>query len=168
MNGPCSIRSALPSDAERIFQLIEETKAFFRENDINMWQWGYPYLSDIEEDIRSGNAYVCVSDEMIVGYIFITYGEEEFHRTLKGKWEDDGPAVFHRSVVDASFKHSGIGTMMVSFVEGLAKKRGCRSMRTETDETNTPMRNLMAKLGYSERGTLLFDGRDKIGFEKIL
>ena len=161
------VRKAEPSDADRIFQLIEEAKSFFRMNRINMWQWGYPRLSDITDDISSGNAYV-FDDGKVEGYVFVTFGEEEFHSTLQGEWTDDDPAVFHRLVVDADAKKKGIGTLLIRCAEDAAGKQGCRSIRTETDETNIPMRRLLGKMGYSERGTLIFDGRDKLGYEKLL
>lgn len=167
-DGPINIRGATASDAVRIFELIEEAKEFFRINDINMWQWGYPHFYDIADDVASGNSYVFEQDGKVEGYVFITFGEEEFHSTLKGEWMDGHPAVFHRLVVDAKTKRSGIGTSLIAFVEDVAKSEGCTSIRTETDETNVPMRGLLSKMGYSERGALVFDGRDKLGFEKLL
>ena len=163
-----SIRGATMSDADTVFGLIEDAKAFFKERNIDMWQRGYPQFSDIIEDITSGDAYVCTDGDRIVGFIFINYGEEDFHSTLKGEWVGDNPAVFHRLVVDAEYKLSGIGTMMISFVEDLAREHGCTSMRTETDVTNTPMTSLMKKLGYITRGPLIFTGFEKLGFEKLL
>ena len=163
-----SLRGATMSDADTVFGLIEKAKAFFKERNIDMWQRGYPQFSDIIEDIVSGNAYVCTDGDRIVGYNFVTFGEEDFHSTLKGKWEDDNPAVFHRLVVDADYKKSGIGTMLISFVEDLAREKGCKSMRTETDVTNVPMTSLMKKLGYIERGPLIFKEFEKLGFEKML
>ena len=167
-DGPVDIRGVTASDAARVFELIEEAKEFFRTNDIDMWQWGYPHFYDIADDVSSGNAYVLEEDGTVMGYIFITFGEEEFHNTLKGEWADDRPAVFHRLVVDATAKRSGVGTSLIAFAEDVAKSEGCTSIRTETDETNIPMRRLLSKMGYSERGVLIFDGRDKLGFEKLL
>lgn len=163
-----SIRGATMSDADTVFGLIEEAKAFFKAHDIDMWQRGYPWFPDIIEDITSGGAFVCTDGDRIAGYIFVTFSEEDFHSTLKGKWEDTNPAVFHRLVVDADYKKSGIGTMLISFAEELARENGCTSMRTETDVTNVPMTSLMKKLGYIERGPLIFKEFEKLGFEKHL
>ena len=163
-----SLRGATMSDADTVFGLIEDAKTFFKEMNIDMWQRGYPQFSDIIEDITSGNAYVCTDGDRIVGYNFITFCEEDFHSTLKGEWTDDNPAVFHRLVVDMDYKNAGIGTMLISFVEDLAREHGCTSMRTETDVTNTPMTSLMKKLGYVIRGPLIFTGFEKLGFEKML
>ena len=117
-----SIRGATMSDADTVFGLIEEARAFFKAHDIDMWQRGYPWFPDIIEDITSGNAFVCTDGDRIAGYIFVTFSEEDFHSTLKGKWEDSNPAVFHRLVVDADYKKSGIGTMLISFAEELARE----------------------------------------------
>lgn len=166
--GRFSIRGATMSDADTVFGLIEEAKAFFKAHDIDMWQRGYPWFPDIIEDITTGNAYVCTDGDRIVGYIFVTFCEEDFHSTLKGRWEDGNPAVFHRLVVDANYKKSGIGMMLISFTEELARENGCTSMRTETDVTNVPMTSLMKRLHYVERGPLIFKEFEKLGFEKIL
>ena len=161
------IRGATMSDAVRVFDLIDDAKTFFKANGIDMWQRGYPQFVDIADDISSGNAYVCTDGELVVGYIFVTFEEEDFHSTLEGKWEDDDPAVFHRIIVDPDYRHCGIGKELISFAEDLAKDKGCTSMRTETDVTNTPMTSLMAELGYSERGPLIFRDFQKLAFEKV-
>lgn len=162
------MRKATFDDLEASYGLMEQAKSYFKENGIDMWQHAYPSRDDIASDIASGEAYVCVIGDEVAGYIFVHVGPEPFHDTLRGTWTDDRPAVFHRSVVDSGLRHMGIGRTMVSFAEDLAASEGCRSMRTETGEANAPMRAMMARLRYSERGLLTFDGSDKIGFEKIL
>ena len=163
-----SLRGATMSDADTVFRMIEEAKAFFKERNIDMWQRGYPQFSDIIEDITSQNAYVCTDGDKVAGYIFVTFCEEDFHSTLDGRWEDDNPAVFHRIVVDQEYKHCGLGTTMIFFVEEIAKEKGYTSMRTETDVTNVPMTTLLAKLGYKMKGPLIFKDFEKLGFEKLL
>ena len=160
------IRPAEADDAERVFSLIEEAKASFRERGIDMWQRGYPQLTDIIGDISSRNAYVCTCGNKVIGYIFVTFGEEDFHSTLEGRWDNDNPAVFHRLIVDKGYRNEGIGTMLITFAEDLAKKNGCNGMRTETDITNTPMTSLLSDLGYDRKGNLLFNGFEKLGYEK--
>lgn len=161
------IRGATMSDAERIFGLIEDAKAYFKTHDIDMWQRNYPKFSDISDDVMAGDGYVCTDGDLVVGYVFITFGEEEFHITLEGDWSDDNPAVFHRIIVDPDYRHCGIGSMLISFVEEIAKEKGCTSMRTVTDVTNTVMISLITELGYREKGYLTFNDFQKLAFEKV-
>ena len=168
MNGQLSMRWAGPSDASRASELILQAKTYFRSHGIDMWQNGYPSESDIDADIAEGGAYVCMYQGTVVGYVYIHYGEEDCHRTMRGRWEDRNPAVFHRSVVDEFFKGIGIGKFMIGFAEDAARAAGCTSMRTETGEQNVVMRGLMHRLGYREAGIMTFDDSDKVAFEKML
>lgn len=38
--------------------LINQAKEYFKDNNINQWQKGYPDISTILDDIISGNSYV--------------------------------------------------------------------------------------------------------------
>ncbi|MCQ2071072.1 MAG: GNAT family N-acetyltransferase [archaeon] len=153
---------------DAVVGILETTVKEFTERKIDMWQKGYPNRTSIENDLKTGNAYVYISDGEVLGYFYINYGKEEFQSTLRGSWGDDNPTVIHRLMVATSARGKGIGNEMISFWENDAKEKGYTSLRTETDETNLPMRGLMKHCGLIELGFLTFDNSDKLAFEKLL
>ena len=60
--------------------------------------------------------------------------------------------VLHTLVVDPAHRQRGYGRAFVAFYEREAKRRGCRDLRIDTNETNLPARRLYASLGYREVG----------------
>lgn len=162
------IRSATMEDVDFIDGILQTVICEFGKKNINMWQKGYPNRDNIVSDIGSGDAYVAVIDGKPAGYMFIHYGTEEFQSTLRGTWNDNNCTVMHRLLTDPSFRNRGLGTAMMKFWEDLSKERGYTSLRTETDDTNGPMRALMKHCGFSEMGELTFDNSDKLAFEKLL
>ncbi|MCQ2079677.1 MAG: GNAT family N-acetyltransferase [archaeon] len=163
-----TVRKATTDDVDFVDGLLQNVVREFTEKHINMWQKGYPNRSNIVSDIASDSAYVAEVDGVRAGYMFVFYGTEEFQSTLRGTWRDDNCSVMHRLLTDPAFRHRGLGTTMMGFWENLAREHGCTSLRTETDETNTPMRALMRHCGFIEPGYIIFDGSEKIAFEKVL
>ena len=51
-------RASEIKDLSRVMDLINQAKEYFKDNNINQWQKGYPDISTILDDIISGNSYV--------------------------------------------------------------------------------------------------------------
>jgi ribosomal protein S18 acetylase RimI-like enzyme len=90
----------------------------------------------IHDSVSTGIAHVAVVDRKIAGYAVLEH------------------SFFSRGFIAMLFVHpdhrrSGIGTALVSHVEGL-----CESDRifTSTNESNLPMQSLLQKLGYKRSG----------------
>lgn len=52
------VRASEIKDLSRVMDLINQAKEYFKDNDINQWQKGYPDISTILDDIISDNSYV--------------------------------------------------------------------------------------------------------------
>lgn len=52
------VRASEIKDLSRVMDLINQAKEYFKDNDINQWQKGYPDINTILDDILSGNSYV--------------------------------------------------------------------------------------------------------------
>lgn len=163
-----SFRKATMADVDAVTELLVQTQDDFRARNINMWQKGYPTRDNIVADVNQNEAYIAEVDGAFGGYMYIQYGPEEFQSTLRGTWRDDNCTVMHRLLTAPTFRRIGLGTAMMKFWEQKTVESGRTSMRTETDETNLPMRALMKHCGFIEPGLLTFDNSDKVAFEKLI
>lgn len=54
------IRKSKKSDVLQIVEIINQAKAYLKENDIPQWQNGYPDACDVLDDIQKGWCVLCV------------------------------------------------------------------------------------------------------------
>ena len=54
------IRKSHLDDVQRIMTLIHQAQNYFKQQNIDQWQDGYPQSLDIIEDIQKNNSYVIV------------------------------------------------------------------------------------------------------------
>lgn len=157
------IRKSTMKDLPAIMKMYEEARQFMRENG-NPDQWGHtnPKEEWIIMDIEDGDSYVCVEEEKIVGTFFYKMGEDStYNRIYDGSWMEDSPyGVVHRITTDRRAR----GT--ASFCLKWAVEKSGGHLRIDTHEDNLPMKNLLEKLGFSRRGTVIVeDGTKRIAFE---
>ena len=83
------------------------------------------------ERVREGETYFAEFDGRVVGTITLTirqYPED-------GTWQNRSEvATFHQFAVDPDFQGSGIGTMLLKFVEDRSKQLGARELSLDTSE----------------------------------
>ena len=48
------LRKTKTTDIPRVMEIINQAKQYFKENDIDQWQDGYPNNMTIQEDIKNG------------------------------------------------------------------------------------------------------------------
>ena len=115
---------------ERIYDAIltEEEEGRGHTN----WQRGvYPTRMDAQEALDAGTLYVAV--------------------------EGDEVMVIHTLVVCPHQSGKGIGRAFVAYAEELSRSQGCKVMRLDTYEGNTPAAALYRKLGYRDAGMTKFN-----------
>lgn len=150
------IRHSTFSDVEAMMEIFAIARSFMTSQG-NPSQWGprnWPPRELIEEDIAQGKSYVVVDDGRVVGTFFMDYGDAPeptyFHIEGQG-WNKDEPyAVIHR--IASNQKTKGVGEAAIAYAFSFVK-----NVRIDTHEDNVPMRNLLAKLGFSYRGIIYVD-----------
>lgn len=161
------IRKATIDDLERLMEIFEYARNFMK-NTGNPKQWSmsnWPPRKLIQEDIVSGNSYVCVYNEKIVGTFYFKTGNrvEPTYATIEsGEWiGDDNYGVVHRLAGDGSVK--GIGSFCLNWA--LAQ---CGHLRVDTHEDNKVMQNLLYKLGFAYCGNIHVtqDSDIRLAYEK--
>ncbi len=93
----------------------------------------------IRREVTSGNCFVAVADEVVIGYGVLNY-----------------TFFYHGSIdmlyVHSDFRRSGAGAALLRHMETLCKTP---KLFTSTNLSNLPMRALLAKLGYVLSGMIL-------------
>ncbi len=157
------------SDKDRIMELIQQAKCHLKRLGVNQWQDGYPDLNIIIEDIESGDGYVMTDGDTIIGYVCVSFEQEECYANIKGKWKSEQPyAVIHRMVVDDKYKGKGLATEFFSFSEKLCISKKIHSIKVDTDKDNLAMQHILSKNGYEYCGIVWFQNSDKTAFEKLI
>lgn len=66
------LRPTKIEDISRVIDIINQAKTYFKNNDIDQWQDGYPNEETIEKDIENNEAYVLEEDGVILGTCMVT------------------------------------------------------------------------------------------------
>lgn len=160
-----NIRPARESELPRLMELFNTARAYMRKNG-NTVQWvnGYPSEDLIRQDIAQDRAFVVEEDgvvEAVFCYLAGRHVEPTYAVVYGGAWPDDAPyGVIHR--LASSGKLRGV---MGLCADGALSR--CPVLRVDTHESNATMRTAMARLGFTECGTIILgDETPRIAFQK--
>ncbi len=123
------------------------------------WETGvYPTEETALRAIEKGELFVYGKEEVSAAAI-INQEQVDVYRKCAWNYEasDEEVLVLHTLVVDPDREGQGIGKAFVAFYEILAKERGCRVLRLDTNAKNERARRLYSSLGYREAGILPCD-----------
>lgn len=165
-------RKSEKKDVKNIMEIINEAKEYFRENEIDQWQNGYPNEESIFEDIAEGENYVlCDEKGDILASCAISFREEKNYLVIeRGEWKSKNPyAVVHRVAVRNSLKGKGLSGILMKEAEKMCSEKNIKSIRIDTHEDNKSMQKLILKCGFEYCGIIyVADGTERFAYEKIL
>lgn len=162
------IRHTAEADLARVMDIYARARAFMAAHG-NPHQWGptnWPPEALIRSDIERGKGYVCVHEGCVVGAFFFDMGrdiEPTYRHIEDGTWLDDSPyGVVHRIAADGSVK--GVGAFCIDWAF-----QQCGHLRIDTHGDNIIMQKLLAKLGFTRRGTIYVEEDDfpRLAYEKV-
>jgi GNAT superfamily N-acetyltransferase len=162
-------RNACSEDVECIVEIILGAQRRLAASGIDQWQNGYPNRPRVEEDIARGYGRVLLVDGEVVAYGALTYdGERAYEGLQGGSWLSHGGdyLTVHRLCVVDSAVGCGLGRRFMLEAEGEARLR-VASVRVDTHPDNRVMRGLIASLGYTYCGTVVYESL-RLAYEKIL
>ena len=169
------IRSAMFSDLASICDLFAVSRQTMKEQGIDQWQDGYPFVSDIEEDIKRDQAYVLVKSSEVVGYFAYTSEKEDvYEKITEGAFREEGYrySSVHRVAVSPELRGHGLGTRVFEYAIKLAHIDHALSLRCDTHEDNKPMRSLLRKCGFQYCGVVYYERNERkdkrIAFDLLL
>ena len=155
--------------------MIHHARMILGYHRVDQWQGAYPAASDFEAGIAAGECYVMTYGGTVAGAFCLSQAPEPCYDALTdGRWRFDGPyAVLHRSMVELTFRGSGMSDKLIEAAEELTRSFGLGCIRADTHRKNKPMRALLLRHGFAFRGNVLIDtepGHDprRQAFEKLL
>lgn len=163
-------RKSAIKDIDEIMKIINEAKLYFKENNINQWQDGYPDKDVILNDVKNEESFVVINDNKVIGTVVISFkGEKTYNKIYEGTWlSNNDYAVIHRIAISNEFKGFGIGTMIIEEAQKLAFEKNIRSIKIDTQKDNTSMQKLLIKNNFKYCGLIyLEDESERIAFEKL-
>ena len=164
-----TLELAQEADVHRCGEILDEGRAFQRAQGFIQWTEGYPNTDTVREDIRNRKGYVIRSDGAIAAYLCIDFDGEAAYREIQGAWQTEEPyAVVHRMAFGGEFRGRGLTETAFRLIGALCLERGVRSLRVDTGLSNRRMQHILEKNGFSHRGTIYFQGGERMAYDKSL
>lgn len=154
-----------------VMKIINQAKSYFKNNNINQWQDGYPNEESIKEDIIQNKSYVLIDNGKVIGTMFFAIENDPSYSYIEnGQWLTDNKyAVIHRIAVDEIIKGRNIAFELVNYVIDQCKLNTINSIRIDTHKDNLSMQRFLNKHDFKACGTIyLASGDPRIAFEKLL
>lgn len=160
------LRKTKLDDIDKVMEIINQAKQYFKNNNIDQWQEGYPNEESIKEDIMNEEAYVLEDNGKILGTCMVTIQGEPTYHTIDGKWlfNEDYVCV-HRIAVDEQYKGAGLASIILD--QAIAMYPNFHSVRMDTHEDNLSMQRFLTKYGFVFCGIItLQNGAPRRAYEK--
>lgn len=164
-------RKGVASDLERIMELVVDAQNWFRGQNIDQWQDGYPTREIISSDVVGGVNYIVELNGVASATAVISFAGEPTYSEIKGRgWlNENSYAVVHRIAVADECRRKGIAKEILHFTEELCAEQGIRDVRIDTHRDNRAMRSLLKKMGYTHCGRItLTSGAFREAYHKEL
>lgn len=164
-------RKSTKEDIKYIMKIISDAQAYFKKNNIDQWQNGYPNEESILSDILTEESYVLVDNDEIIGTAYLSFnGESDYDVIYDGEWLSDEPyGVVHRIAVKNDLKGRGIAGEIFKKIEDICIQRNIYDIKIDTHRDNKSMQRFLEKQGFTRCGVVyLKDKSERIGFEKKL
>ena len=149
-------RKGTTGDLGRIMELVADAQSWFRKQNIDQWQDGYPTSEIMLNDILAGENYIVELNGVVVATFVLSFAGEPTYSKIKGKgWINDNRyAVVHRIAVADECRRKGIAKEILHFTEEVSTGQGVCDIRIDTHRDNVAMRSLLKKLGYTHCGVI--------------
>lgn len=159
-------RATQESDIPIILQIVRQAQEYFKNNDINQWQNGYPNQEIFMHDLKMKNSYVFLQNNEIIATAMISFDGESTYDQIDGEWLNDNLyAVIHRVVVKNQYKGQNIAGEIFNVAKSLCQGRKIANIRVDTHRKNIPMQRVLEKWGFHYCGTIfLKDGAERIAY----
>lgn len=165
-----NFRRSNKNDINKIMEMIEEAKEYFKSNNIDQWQDGYPNYQVILDDINKGYSFVFIENDNIVASVAVSFeGENTYDKIYEGQWLSiQSYCVIHRLVVDSRLKGNGISSKIIKKIEEICLENNIHSIKIDTHRENLSMQKLLKKNNFSYCGIIYLEGKaPRVAFEKL-
>ena len=164
-----TLELAREADVPRCGEILDEGRAFQRAQGFVQWTEDYPSREILERDLRSRKGYALLADGELAGYLCLDFDGEPAYGAMDGAWGTEEPyGVVHRMAFAAEFQGKGLSDAAFRLIEEACRSRGVRSLRMDTDPSNSRMQHILEKNGMVRRGVISYQGDGKLAYDKAL
>lgn len=163
------LRKAEITEAEVIWNILQQAIERRRKDGSHQWQDGYPNLEVVKTDIHHQKGYVLEVDGIIAVYAALVFNDEPAYLEIEGDWLTNGEfLVIHRVAVSEDFLGKGLAVLLFKELEKFSVENHVFSIKVDTNFDNQAMLHILEKLGYQYCGEVYFRGSARKAFEKTL
>ena len=161
------IRKSHLDDVQRIMTLIHQAQNYFKQQNIDQWQDGYPNEDSIINDINQNEAYVLEDNGKILATTMISSNIEPTYNYIEGNWlQNDKYMVIHRIAIHNDQKGKGLAKIIID--EALKLHPDIHSIRIDTHDDNLSMQRFLIKYGFTYCGTIYLENKStRRAYEKV-
>lgn len=127
----------------------------------NQWADTYPSLEQLQDDINSGDSYVCLEADRVVATFVLRGGDDPTYDVIyQGSWKNDNPyATIHR--IASSGEVKGIFTHAMKFA-----LLHYSTIRIDTHRDNKVMQKTILKAGFIYCGIIhCWNGDERLAYQ---
>lgn len=144
------ITKAYIDDIDDIIDIANQAKAYFKSQNIDQWQDGYPNKDVFLNDLNNNSLYVVKEDEKIIAMFALYEYESNYDVIYDGKWNSNANyAVVHRIATCDKQKGKGVAKFIFDFV-----KNKYPYIRVDTHKDNVSMQRCLSKNGFKYCGII--------------
>lgn len=156
------VRKTRLDDVDSVCRIVEEAKRYFKEENIDQWQEGYPNKETILNDIQDSTSYVLVYGDKVIGTMRFVIDNDPDYAYIEGKWKSNQEyGVIHRLAISNHSKGNSYAKIFIDYAIQLCKEKGVHSLRIDTHMMNKSMRRFLNKNNFKECGYVYIRKKDK-------
>lgn len=158
------IRQANADDAMKIANLfVAATERMIFEG-IHQWNFTYPLLTHVQEDIKNGSAFVCLVDEKIAGTITLDSNQDKQYKEIHWHHHSQNVLVIHRLAVHPHFQGMGIAKNLCIFADRYGREKGFNCIRLDAYSLNPASNKLYKSTGFKKANGYCYFHKNVIPF----
>lgn len=150
------LRRATQADLPAIAAIINDAKAYLKEQKINQWQDGYPDTAILKQDIEDGITFVLIHNNTVAGTAALHQGIDiNYLKIEDGQWEDgtdDHYAAIHRIAVSRDFRGQHLSEPLMNSLITISGLLGFKDIRIDTHPDNKGMQHVINSCGFNYCG----------------
>lgn len=150
------IKKAKMEQIDTLMKIIKLAVADMHEQGVYQWDHTYPSKEIISEDVRKGNLYTYVDENIIKGFVVLDEYQDKEYEKVQWKYTQGKQLIVHRLCVSPKYKGKGIATRLIEYADIYGRDNNYSSIRLDTFIGNERARRLYEKEGYNMVGELNF------------
>jgi ribosomal protein S18 acetylase RimI-like enzyme len=147
------VRPGKIEDVVAVMALVRRVVPLMRASGNLQWDDDYPNARVFERDVELAQLWVGEIEGAVAGVAAITTDQEPEYAHVG--WDiTEAAVVVHRLAVDPAFRGQGVAAALMIEAESVARERGIRVLRVDTNSHNEATQRLFPKLGYTFAGEI--------------